>query len=794
MTDEKIDYQLGASAVDQSAVGDGEFVPFKMESSVVFRRLAEDIYPSPKVGIREAITNAITATKKVKDDDFEPIVNIRLDDEKTDRPYLIIEDNGIGMTMQTIRKVVSYIGRSTVRDDNNKPGQFGMGFLALFSLCGYDGGFFMHTNSRKEDSEPISGVWKDGGFSCFENNSIENMNGTRFEIILREDISSEDIRKWVEDVAKWSRIPILYEDKTENGIHSDEFGVSKLESLIKDNNPFVVVENEFYKVICSNELSETPTILLDVLIDRGNVDIPYLPFDDIAIRLKQEHPVAMKGQYKGKMVIRDSEYNQLSEERKELYVVESKVNESVPITPSPTGTREKLNENEQFWNHVGEQIKKEYENKTKDIISCLKNDITNADINEYKFLENSLFMQLDGYKRFDIFMKSKYKELYSEEFVQRLYALLQSTNTYKYNFNNSRIRTGEDVKVYEIINERYDYVFMFINNINDEKAIKINESNSSYIFVKIENVNWYDFYEDTLNWDKLKDVKKGHPICDNNSLDVKENSDKKPINKKQCTKEKVSLPIYFGNTMKKFDLDKLKKNIKTIDSEYILQLEKYDIKKLILFTKDSNYNISEYNWLRCDKYALVNVENKNIETELKSMPISISIDEFISNFKNVELLTSEGKKSCKDIDFEESVLHIMNDSMYSNISTEENCEKMNILFNESIFSSVNTPSKEIYIPITKSMLYTIFPVINKTIILKTNVPYAPVEETIDGPSYAQCKLYLNEFENRNTDIIQEIDEKIFYDESLTGVRKSILNLLNEINNSNIDLQEVSNYE
>jgi len=796
MTEENIDYQLGASVVDQSAIGDGEFVPFKMESSVVFRRLAEDIYPSPKVGIREAITNAITATKKVKKDNFEPVINIKIDNVKRDRPYLIIEDNGVGMTMETIRQVVSYIGRSTVRDDNDKTGQFGMGFLALFSLCGSDGGFVMHTNSRNENSEPISGVWKDGGFSRFENNSntSKNIKGTRFEIILREDISAEDIRTWVEDVAKWSRVPILYEDKTEDGVYSDEFGVSKLESLIMHSSPFVVVENEYYKAICSDRLDNTPTILLDVLIDRGDVDIPHLPFDNIAIRLKKEHPVAMTGKYKDKMVIRKSEYHQLSKERKSLYVIEDKVDESVPITPSPTGTREKLNENNKFWRHVGKQVKQEYENKCEQILDSFKNDMTNIQINEYKFLEHCLFTKLDGFKRFDLYMEAKYKNIYSKKLVKNIYSILQSVNTYRYDESNNMIPIHKDKKVYEIINADYDYVFMFINNFDDEKAIKIHASNSSYIFVKIENANWYSFYEDTLGWEKLKNVKDSHPVCKNVTSNEVESLQKSKKDKEKLNKNKNEVVIYFGNTKKKFDITKLPAKIKNINNKYVLELKQYDIEKLILFTKESKYNISEYTWLRCDKYALVNVKNKDIEMELKSMPLSITISEFMNDVECIELQTSDGKKQCKDIPFEKSVLHVMDESMYSTISNIKSCEKMQILFNESAFSSVKSPSKEIYIPVTKSMLYEVLPFIKKAVVVKSRLPIVPVENVVDGPNYAQCKLYLNEFENRNTDIIQEIDEKIFYNKSLTGVRKSILYLLDEINDSNIDLKEVSNYE
>ncbi len=802
MTEEQIDYQLGASDVDQSPIGDGEFVPFQMESRVVFRRLAEDIYPSPKVGIREAITNAITATKKVNDENFEPIINISVNNEERNRPCLIIEDNGIGMTMQTIRDVVSYIGRSTVRDDNQKSGQFGMGFLALFSLCGSNGGFIMHTNSRKNNSEPISGVWKDGGFSRFETNSPEsqNMIGTKFEIMLREEISVKDVRKWVKNTAKWSRVPILYEDKTYDGVYSNEFGVSKIDSLVTKDSPSITIDNKYYKVICSTNLKETPTILLDVLIDRGDVDVPYIPFDNIAIRLKTEHPVSMKGPYEGKMVIRDIEYERLPDERKSLYVPERKIKDETPITPSPTGTREKLNENSNFWNHVGKEIKKEYDKKSKKIVKSIdKNHFSNIDISAYKFLEDYLFTKLKKYNLFDSFIKSKFENLYSEELSQKIYALMQTVEVHNYDYNTNTTQSTDE-KVYEIINENYSYVFMFINRINNKKARLIHASGENYVFVQIKNSNWYNFYENTFSWNKLKDVHENHSICANvDSKDIQELSESntrnntEEINKKNDTEEIVT--IYVGDERKSINLDELPKKFKTKDNNYILDIAGKDIEKLIIFSQNSEYDISDYKWLRCDKYALVNARTNDIKKELENMPASIEIDKFIGDSKQIKLQTSKGVKSCKNIAFEESIIHVMQDNLYADISDEEMCIKMNKLCSESIFSCINTPSKNYYIPITKSKLYDILPFMKKAIIINTQISKLPIQEYNKGPNSAQCKLYLSKFEDRNTDIIQELDKRIFHNQSLSGARISILSLLKQIGDSeDIDLQEVSNNE
>lgn len=802
MTEEDINYQLGASDVDTTSKTGGEFVPFQIESRAIFSTLAEDIYPSPKVGIREAITNAITATKKVEEDDFEPIINIEVDTTK-EKPEIIIEDNGIGMTMNTIRDVVSYIGRSTVRDKYDQSGQFGMGFLALFSLCGSKGGFIMHTHSRTQYGEPISGIWKDGGFSKFEETQdfVKDMKGTRFEIYLREDTSIEEIREWVEDVAQWSRVPILYEDKTEDGIYSNEFGVQKINSLIIDDNISLTIDNKYYKAVCSPELEQKPTILLDVLIDRNCDEIPYIPFSDLAIRLKAEHPVIMDGEYEGKMVIRDVEYEQLPSERKSKYVPQRKIDSDIPITPSPTGTREKLNDNYGFWEHIGLQFEKEYKNKTEEILREIKNnpisEISNSDI---KFVEYAINTSLN-YSIFESVIKSRYTSVYSENLALKLYAMFQNVKTYKYNPETKSVERDKlaETKVYSILKNSYDYNFMFISNYDDKKAMRIHSSNKSYTLVEIPNSKWYDFYEDVFSWDKLKNVTENHPICENvDSTDIEKMHEQNSVSVKSRSnetskEEKEYLTIHKSGSKRKvnYTSDELIKRIDTKGNDYVLNIKNLQIEKLVVFSSESDYYISNYQWMINDKIALVKSKTKNAYNELLDIPVTIDIDEYIKSANNTEVLTNNGEKICKNISLKKSILHIVPDELYNLISTEDNINKILTLFNENRFYNVNTPENQYYICIPENKINKLLPIISKSTIVCTNKVNYSLGTTIEGPSIGQCKLYLLEFENRDMDIINIFDKKICSDYASNKKEiSSLISLLKNIKDNNMDLAEV----
>lgn len=787
MTNEK-DYQLGTSPVDTTPNIDGDFVPFDMESSVVFSTLAEDIYPSPDSGIREAITNSITANMKVDEENYEPVISIKLTDSEGVLK-LIIEDNGIGMDMSVIKNVVSQIGRSTVRDDYDKAGQFGMGFLALFSLSGTNGGFIMHTNARYDNTEPISGRWKDGGFSKFDSptEKAKNIKGTCFEIYLKEDISSDDIREWVENKSKYSRIPITYEEQIGESVYSEDYGNFKLESLIKNNSNAIILDTDYYKVVCADELIDTPTILLDVEIDKNYTVNKYLPYNKFAIRLKSEHPVVVDGKYEGKMVVRQTEYEQIPENRRNKYVPNINISENKPITPAPTGNREQLKENNIFWDYICTEIRRKHKLNIKNIICKISN---NKPLNskKWEYLQSEYNKYKNDYTRLDSLIHSQYTDIYNSKITERIYANMQKLSIHNYNINSGSINKLEEEKVYEI-NEKYDKVFMIISSVNDKKATIIDSVCNNYAIVKIPSSEWYELYETNCNWYKLKDISESHQICENienvNKFIQKNKSQK---NKTKPTKNSTVVVYYGGNNKrKKLSVDKLLQSIKSNNGDYYLELKNLKISEIITFENNSKYNINDYKWITSNNRAVIRLKDEQQKIALENNPLTISIDDKIENNLDMELPTSHGYKTVEDLEFNNCLIHILDNNMYNYILQENNINKMNELFNNNKFSNVSVVTKEIYVPMRLETLNKIVPHVKLSTIVN-NINKIGLHN-YDGPTNNQCKLYLDNYEYRNNDIIEVIDNKIFATESM-NIQKSMLNLLSEVNNSDIDLTEV----
>lgn len=118
---------------------------FKAISSLL---MGEKIYGSKSLGLRELIQNSIDAcrirqeTENIKrefgEDAYQPRIKVILDPKN----QAIIKDNGIGMSIDIIKRHFLNIGVSYYKSDNfllrdfeYKPiGNYGIGFLSCFML------------------------------------------------------------------------------------------------------------------------------------------------------------------------------------------------------------------------------------------------------------------------------------------------------------------------------------------------------------------------------------------------------------------------------------------------------------------------------------------------------------------------------------------------------------------------------------------------------------------------------------------------------------------------------------
>ncbi len=122
--------------------------PFKLHLPGLLKVLAEHLYSSRRVGVRELLQNAhdscVRRALSGVDPDYRPRIDLAIDRA---RRVLTVSDNGSGLTAEEINDYLATIGRSYTRElredlgmlsreeTSRLIGQFGFGFLSAFLLA-----------------------------------------------------------------------------------------------------------------------------------------------------------------------------------------------------------------------------------------------------------------------------------------------------------------------------------------------------------------------------------------------------------------------------------------------------------------------------------------------------------------------------------------------------------------------------------------------------------------------------------------------------------------------------------
>src|SRR3954454_4022992 len=121
---------------------------FNLHLPGLLKVLAEHLYSSKKVGVRELIQNSHDSCvrRRLEGDepDYEPRIDLSIDPDKR---TLTVSDNGYGLTADEITNYLATIGRGYTRELRERLslcsateateliGQFGLGFLSAFLLA-----------------------------------------------------------------------------------------------------------------------------------------------------------------------------------------------------------------------------------------------------------------------------------------------------------------------------------------------------------------------------------------------------------------------------------------------------------------------------------------------------------------------------------------------------------------------------------------------------------------------------------------------------------------------------------
>ena len=174
----------------------------------IFPIIKKWLYSERDIFIRELISNSADAISKLKklsdmgeakiEDDFKPRIEVILDKENK---TLSIDDNGIGMTAEEVKKYINQIAFSGARDfiekyhdktdDQQIIGHFGLGFYSSFMVSER---VYIDTLSYMEGAQAVH--WESSGDTEYSMEPSDRKGrGTKVTLKLDED-SQEYLDIW----------------------------------------------------------------------------------------------------------------------------------------------------------------------------------------------------------------------------------------------------------------------------------------------------------------------------------------------------------------------------------------------------------------------------------------------------------------------------------------------------------------------------------------------------------------------------------------------------------------------
>jgi len=233
--------------------GDSKVIQEKGSLSIhtenIFPIIKKWLYSEKDIFIRELISNSADAISKLKklaamgearlEDDFRPRIEVIVDKEKQ---TLSINDNGIGMTDEEVRKYINQIAFSGAKDfiekyhgktdDQQIIGHFGLGFYSSFMVSER---VSIDTLSYREGAEAVH--WESSGDTEYAMEpSDRRERGTLVTLKLDKD-SQEFLDTWkLREIVKKYFEFLPYEIFLKEIPEKDQ-GKEKTETPINDTNP-----------------------------------------------------------------------------------------------------------------------------------------------------------------------------------------------------------------------------------------------------------------------------------------------------------------------------------------------------------------------------------------------------------------------------------------------------------------------------------------------------------------------------------------------------------------------------
>lgn len=653
-------------------------VDVRVNSDAAKKRLGRDIYTSRSRAFEEMTANGITAVQEAEDEEYidseEGVLEIQAFPSRDGSQYCLrVIDNGIGMTEKVIREVFVEFGVTTFGSDETKMGSFGMGVASYPNLVGFDDGvIYVETHSRKT-GEAVSGRYTIDDF-VYETGTdnlqflSEDEYGTVLDMWLLDEIGLRDIKSWVEGLTEENPIPILFRYQTPNGqTQKEEYDVTPINERIDSTEATIRFENELVEVVAGQSVPDKTVILhKEIDWDSRFSSGPKVPFkDNIYVRFKTESVQECEGEQK--LILSDKEYEAKNQSVKSKYKPKSKIQDDMPLTPRVVGNREQLADEYGCGAWIARNLRDTLISEFKSILSGMKS------VSDYVYLSGREEELLDICLRNVAFSRShKYKNPFKydmgfgttkssvKSFFEGKYGIILSdekAELFSAMFGMDFVGPHSETLGFEVEKKRqvYDTDVYIGCSIDNKKRRVVKDHDSNTIVLKVNSAKCYTKYQQAFGWKLLKNIKKSRL----DEFDISEEVRKLFETQTKDASETVTgvtvpdenLTIHYGRRQRQ----KKKGTVKYVYNQYHNGGSVYKNNKLVLFTPDSSYNLSDcYEYIEGRSFGIANasVEAAEALTELEGV---WEIDDIVTHHSTVTVPTTNGAIELGDVISDDSV-------------------------------------------------------------------------------------------------------------------------------------------
>jgi len=455
---------------------------------------------------------------------YEPLIEVTYN-RKPDETRLIIEDNGIGISVQEY-KVVQRIGYSTSHAEGGQLGNFGMGWMSGFQLTSINGMFKMSTKSYLTDEAYSTAEYV---ANCEYLDQSPDEYGTRFEFpSFGEAAKNIDIPSKVAEFPDGMTIPVLYRDFDASGQEteqSDDFLATRMEDDYSDDSMVIIFENEYFKAVMSPDSKEngrgTHTFNISMPIRRntdsfGSNNKFNAKWTWDFRGKKEDGPIVhcpSDPSLVGLVPKEDTTYDGLLEDFQEKCVPMSQVPDDAISMPEPASSRDSFKSgNDDFWKYVSTKLQEEWASVASERFEQLTSwqDFKDMERDE----KEALFR---AYSEFGPKYSDAEPETIQDELEDNLGVSIDKDLGMRLHESQSNVQVvsrGSDrahtksaaygKPIWKVIDEAPDGVYMGVS-VSQKKADIVWDLGDTHV-VRVNSTDEYDEYSSDWGWEKMKSL------------------------------------------------------------------------------------------------------------------------------------------------------------------------------------------------------------------------------------------------------------------------------------------------